>query len=297
MTTVSLITPSYSRDFEQCKLLCESVDRHLSGYQRHRLIVHDEDVPLFQPLASARRVVEPVSHYIPRWLHQVPSSIRVRGRIWWISLRAPPVHGWHVQQMVKFQAAASLPHDVAVFLDSDAVFVRDFDVAAWAGGARTPFLRDPGALTETMTNHAAWLATAHRLLGLDAPTLPASDYIGHIIAWRKDTVTGLLARIERTTGQPWVQALCRNRKFSEYILYGCHVDSDAAGLARHAPIHSRVCQSHWSDAALDNAGLSRLIAGLAPDQVAIAVQSFGGTPAAVIRDALHWTGAARISRI
>jgi hypothetical protein len=286
MTTVSLITPSYSRDVERCSLLCESVDRHVSGYDRHYVIVHDEDVALFSALASRRRVINPVSRYLPRWLRQMPFGIRVRGRILWLSLRAPPVQGWHVQQLVKLQATASLPLDIAVHLDSDTVFVRDFDVAVWAGAKETPFLSEPGGIVAELEGHPKWLATAHQLLGLEPPRLPADDHIGHVIAWRQDATKSLLARIERQSGQHWVRALCRNRHFSEYILYGRHVETTPELQNTHRRTDSRICRSHWDDAELDAAGLARLVAELAPHQVAIAIQSFGSTSVDVIRQSL-----------
>jgi hypothetical protein len=124
----------------------------------------------------------------------------VRGRILWLSLRAPPVQGWHVQQIVKLQATASLPLDVAVHLDSDTVFVRDFDVGAWAVGGATQFLSEPGGIVADLDGHPKWLETAHRLLGLEPPRLPAADYIGQLIAWRQDATKSLLVRIERQSG-------------------------------------------------------------------------------------------------
>ncbi len=45
--TVSLITPSYWRDFERCALLCESIDRYVTSFARHYLVVADDDVRLF----------------------------------------------------------------------------------------------------------------------------------------------------------------------------------------------------------------------------------------------------------
>src|SRR4029077_16823877 len=52
MSALALLTPTYARDLEICRLLCESVDRHVKSFSRHYLLVPDRDVALFAPLAS-----------------------------------------------------------------------------------------------------------------------------------------------------------------------------------------------------------------------------------------------------
>ena len=66
--TVSLITPSYWRDFERCALLCESIDRYVTSFARHYLVVADDDVRLFAKFKSERRPVLPVSEFLPHRL-------------------------------------------------------------------------------------------------------------------------------------------------------------------------------------------------------------------------------------
>ena len=44
----ALVTASYHKDFERCKLLCETVDRHVSGFTNHYILVEPRDVPLFR---------------------------------------------------------------------------------------------------------------------------------------------------------------------------------------------------------------------------------------------------------
>jgi len=61
MSSMSLITPTSWRDVELCALQCESVDRHLSCYVKHHLIVPDDEIALFDRFNAARRVVVPAS--------------------------------------------------------------------------------------------------------------------------------------------------------------------------------------------------------------------------------------------
>ena len=53
----AIVTPSYAGDFERCRLLCESMDRYVTGYTRHYLLVASHDVERFRALETDRRVV------------------------------------------------------------------------------------------------------------------------------------------------------------------------------------------------------------------------------------------------
>jgi hypothetical protein len=44
MNPVALLTPTYGRDLELCTLLCESVDRHVTSFSKHYLLVPACDV-------------------------------------------------------------------------------------------------------------------------------------------------------------------------------------------------------------------------------------------------------------
>ena len=68
---------------------------------------------------------------------------------------------------------------------------------------------------------------AIELLGLPAPPLPASDFIGHIIFWDQQTTRAMASKIEAVTKLDWIEALCKTREFSEYMLYGYFVQNDA----------------------------------------------------------------------
>ena len=129
MNPVALLTPTYGRDLELCTLLCESVDRHVTSFSKHYLLVPDCDLPLFAHFESERRIVLPASMFLPDWLRPLPRIIQRKRRQYWWSLRAKPVSGWHVQQLIKIAATISLPHQRYCILDSDIVFFRDFDLA------------------------------------------------------------------------------------------------------------------------------------------------------------------------
>jgi hypothetical protein len=286
MTSVALLTPTYARDLELCTLLCESVDRHVSSFDKHYLLVPDSDYDLFSRFVSDRRSVIPASAFLPSWLRPMPRMFRRKRRQFWWSIRAKPVSGWHVQQLLKIAAAMSLPHERYCILDSDIVFFRDFDLARFETPNTLPLFRVINEVTADQASHSRWVATTHQLLGLPVPPLPAPDYIGHIIFWDRDTTRAMVKSMEAVTGRGWVEALCRTRDFSEYMLYGYFAESDAASAAAHSPVATTPCVSYWEAPRLDKAGLSRLFSRAGRDDVAFSVASFSLTPVEIIRAAI-----------
>jgi hypothetical protein len=286
MNTVALLTPTYGRDLEICTLLCESVDRHVTSFSKHYLLVPDCDLPLFAALASERRVIIPASTFLPDWLRPLPRMIQRKRRQFWWSLRAKPVSGWHVQQLLKIAATISLPHQRYCILDSDIVFFRDFDLADFEYPNAIPLLTMKDAVTADQPRHSRWRSTSHQLLGLPTPPFPASDFIGHIIFWDKQTTKALTERIEAVTGLGWNEALCKTREFSEYMLYGYFVENDAASSLRHAAVPDTPCVSYWENLKLSQSELNDLLRSAHEDDVAFSIASFSGTPVETIRAAI-----------
>jgi hypothetical protein len=286
MNPVALLTPTYGRDLEICTLLCESVDRHVTSFSKHYLLVPDSDVPLFAPLASERRVVIPASTFLPGWLRPLPRVVQRKRRQFWWSFRAKPVSGWHVQQFLKIAATISLPYERYCILDSDVVFFRDFDLARFEYPNSIPLLTMANEVTADQPRHSRWLETSHQLLGLPTPPFPAADYIGHIIFWDKQTTRGLTSRIEAVTGFEWIEALCRTREFSEYMLYGYFVQNDPASLLRHTVVPATPCVSYWDDPTLSQGELNQLLRRADRNDVAFSIASFSGTPVDTIRAAI-----------
>ena len=66
----------------------------------------------------------------------------------------------------------------------------------------------------------------------------------------------LASRIEAVTGLDWIEALCRTREFSEYMLYGYFVQNDPASAARHTVVPSTPCVSYWDDPTLSKSELN-----------------------------------------
>jgi hypothetical protein len=284
---VALLTPTYARDLAICELLCDSVDRHARSFSRHYLLVPDSDFALFSRFESARRAVLPASQFLPAWLRPLPAIIRRQRRQHWWSFRARPVSGWHIQQILKFAAAATLPHSRYCMLDSDVVLFRDFDLTRFEYPKSLPLLKVPNSVASSQVRHARWIETTHQLLGLPAPPLPAADFIGHIIFWDRSAIRAMIEKIETTTGRNWIEALCRTREFSEYMLYGYFVQSDPNFSRVHRPTVHTGCISYWDEFKLDKATLVRLLGAARPDDFAFSAPSFSGTPVDMIREVIE----------
>jgi hypothetical protein len=287
MNPVALLTPTYGRDLELCTLLCESVDRHVTSFSKHYLLVPDADLPLFSHFASERREVLPASKLLPKWLRPLPRIVQRKRRQYWWSLRTKPVSGWHVQQYLKIAATISLPHQRYCILDSDVVFFRNFDLSRYEYPNSIPLLNVPDEITSEQIGHARWVETSHELLGLPIPPLPASDFIGHIIFWDQQTARAMASKIEAVTNLHWVEALGRTREFSEYMLYGYFAQNDARFSAGHALTGHTRCVSYWDQPELDQHQLNQLLGRARKDDVAFSVASFSGTPVQIIRAAIE----------
>src|SRR5262249_5151203 len=149
-----------------------------------------------------------------------------------------------------------------------------------------PLFRLNDGITTDHPRHPRWIATSHQLLGLPIPALPAPDFIGHIIFWDRQTTQAMASRIEAVTRLTWLEALCRVREFSEYLLYGYFAQSEPACDAHHTLVSSTPCVSYWDPQQLDRGGLDRLMDRAGKDDVAFSIASFSGTPIDIIRAAV-----------
>ena len=283
---VALLTPTFRNDVQRFELLCETIDRCVTGYTRHYVIVNDDDMHIFAKYATDRRVIEPSSKFLPQWLWPVHRAFTRNGRKVWISLRCAPVHGWHIQQLLKLRGALAAKEDRICIIDSDNLFFRRFDIGAYAGGETVPLGVDAGAISQDAPLHGPWLRHAHDLLGFPLPAFPADDYVGNVVTWDKATLRAMTQRIQTVKGIDWSLALCRVRQFSEYLLYGYFVANQAEFRDKHDISPQRIFAAHWDDHTLGQNDIAGMIDAAEPQMVALCVQSYSRTSTDAIRAAL-----------
>jgi hypothetical protein len=269
----AIVTPSYRRDFERCRLLCETMDRQVSGFDRHYILVEKRDVTLFRQLAGARRTIIDERALLPGWLRPFDDPTSLFRRRIWLSLRTKPLRGWHVQQLRRIAIAGHVPEDILVYCDSDVAFLKPFDCGIFQRDGKTRlFRRDDGLEGRRLADHHVWSDNAAKLLGIAERSRLRHDYITTLIAWRRDTQLAMCRHIEDIAGRHWAEAIGAERKFSECIIYGRYVD-EVLGGADHFHGSQDYCRVQWWDS-LSDAELEAFIASMAPEQVAIGLQSF-----------------------
>ncbi|MCV3205537.1 DUF6492 family protein [Mesorhizobium sp. YC-39] len=277
----AVVTASYAPDFERCRLLCETLDRHVSGVAHHYILVEHRDVALFRQLENSRRTIVDERDLLPRWLRAFDDPLSLFRRRIWLSLKTMPLRGWHVQQLRRIAIAARAQEDVLIFCDSDVAFLKPFDTSAfWRDDKVRLFRRDAVLSSEGHEEHRIWSRNAGLALGIAASS--THDYISTLIAWRRESVTAMCARIETVHARCWVEVIGAARQFSECMIYGRYVD-DVLDGAGHFHGSEEFCRVHWTGEALSDDEFRRFVATMAPEQVAIGMQSFIGTDVSRIR--------------
>lgn len=281
--TTAIVTASYAPDFERCRLLCETMDANLSGFQKHYILVEHRDVPLFSSLESDRRVVVDERDLLPGWLKPFWDPISLFRRRIWLSSRSVPLRGWHVQQLRRIAIAFHVEQDGLFYCDSDVAFVKPFDCChLWHGTDLRLFRQDNALLDECPGDQRLWSSNAARTLGLENSAPSPHDYIGTLIAWHRDTVLAMCAHIEQTHQKHWAQAIAADRRFSECMIYGRYVDDVLSGKS-HFHDATELCRVYWFEPAPNEAEFQAFVAEMDPEQVAIGIQSFLNVDTTTIR--------------
>ena len=159
--TAAMVTASYAPDFERCRLLCETVDRHVSGAAHHYILVEHRDVALFRQLETAGAPSSTSATCCRAGCALFDDPLSLFRRRVWLSLKTQPLRGWHVQQLRRIAIAAHASEDVLVFCDSDVAFLKPFDCAAfWRDGKARLFRRDGVLADDGHDEHRIWSRNA-----------------------------------------------------------------------------------------------------------------------------------------
>jgi hypothetical protein len=241
----ALATPSFHLDYEICRLLIESVHRHVPADVPHFIIVDRDDLELFKGCADARTHVIVQEDIVEERFVRVPFARR-----WRVNLRTLPVRGWVWQQMVKLSIANRIDADAYMLIDSDCFFVKPFDPRTLVRDGNVPFYREEKDWYKTDSDTQKWAEVSRRLLGL--PPLAEPYDVGYVNPWglwRRDALLKLQARVARG-GRPtsWLYRVARNTTLSEYALYGMFVER-ILGLekAGHYAFGRHLSHDHWSE--------------------------------------------------
>ena len=263
---MTMITPSYGPDFERCRLLVDSVNKHVPDTVEHVLLVDRRDAALFGRLAGSRTRVMTVESVLPWWIFRVPGARR-----WWFSAKSAPVRNWVLQQIVKLGVGEHIESENYMFVDSDVSFIRPMDPEAFADEeGNTVLYRNPSMGRTAM--HAPWHLTASKMLGFYPCDFFGSNYIGNLITWRRDNLRLMYRHIEAVTGLPWMVAVARQWHLSEYILYGAFVEHVLGGRGHYFE-KSNYCAVSWGRELETERDIDSFLERVEPEQIAVMVSS------------------------
>lgn len=269
----AIITASYAPDFERCKILCESIDRFVTGFEYHYLLVDTNDLTLFKQLEGPNRKVISERDLLPWWMVRLPILLSPGKRRLWVSPLTVPLHGWHTQQLKRIAVAKLITEEGLLYCDSDTAFVKPFDVSDIWIDDDIRFWREDGGALQSQSDHLIWKAHAERVFGIKNANQVSHNYVHSPVVWRRQTVLEMCDFIEKLHGRPWVSVIGSTRKFSECMLYGAYVDCVINGKGHYAN-EKPMSQMCWFDPAPTEDELRAIVANLSADQVAVGVQSF-----------------------
>ena len=285
--SLTIVTPSHAPDLPSFRRLHTSVLRWTDPGVRHIVAVPDRDVPQFRDDRDERLEVIGYRAVLPREFLSTTRLARLPGlprgyRIGAVNIRRPwpPIRGWMLQQVVKLAVVSRLEDDVALLIDSDVLAIAPLEETVFRHDDAVRLYRLPHGVDAGMTRHLRWLAESARLLGLPTPEADSPDYIAPFNSWSPDVVRSTLDRVTAVTGMPWSRAVGGALDFSEFMLVGAYATTQDPG--RTFAADRSLCHSHWDPRPLDLAGAREFVDGLAPDDLAIHIQSNSSTPAEVL---------------
>jgi hypothetical protein len=266
INSVAIVTPTYLPDLKRCELLAESLDRTTPDVP-HYLIVDRRDLAAFRHLEGRRRHLIESETLLGKWIWRIPGR-----KSFWLSLKAPPVRGWIIQQILKIAVIEAVPEQILVFCDSDTAFFRKF--------SREDLLVDGkvGLLDVDLAGERQWTATARRLLGLaENHGIGSRTHVGNMICWNREIIKAMQQRIEKSTGLDWKLALARTTHFSEYMIYGIFV-CEVLGYDRvdHAPSSVPLVKPSWHIPLLTDSDIEAFFTDFDPRTVAVMIHSKDG---------------------
>lgn len=265
----AIITPSYHPDFQRCQLLCRSIERFLKPPFHHYIAVEKRDFKLFSQLQNDVTDIVLVEDLLPPWIFRVPKLRRA-----WLSLKTLPIRNWIMQQITKISLAREVNETVLIFLDSDEMFIRPFDLRTLIKDDLVRFYSEPGGNPIGMdTPHELWHQSASKLLGLEPTPMPAPDYIADIITWKKDNVLSMCEYIEYSTDKSWLRALSQTWHLSEYTLYGTYIDRILGAKSGHYSDSIKILNSYYHSSSMSEEELVDFVKSTRPEHVAIMISA------------------------
>ena len=268
----AIVTPTYHLDYEQFKLLCESMDHFVDGKWHHYVVVSKADYAMFAPFTGPRRTVIENTKILPPWLRYMGKLGRVRSGNFWFSWRTGPIFGWHIQQLVKLSMANFVKENTMLLVDSDLFFVRPFKLDKIIKNDIIPLWRSPKNYKARKTNPPPYIDHAKKILGIDLNT-PSFDHANNIVVWDRQTAIDLCNYIEKRHKKHWIAALSGFQAISEGSFYGLYAEHILPDKSRFTNVTYNFTKTTVGDVAMNETDFEKFVANLNDDNVAFGFQS------------------------
>ncbi len=221
---VAFLTQSYIKDFDECRLLCESIDLFAPTIP-HFIFVNDEDINAFQSLNYNNHHVYKKGTILPKYLVNIP--FKIAGHQFYVSPITIPVREWIIQQICKLGVFEVIgdEYDAVFNIDSEIVFMRPFDVSKWVN-EKGDFMLFRNIL-DNEPSKAEYEAANKKLLSLTADEMKSAckwNYMNMPTCFERENTKLLLNELAKNVWfGGWKRALCNTYRFSENYLYATFV--------------------------------------------------------------------------
>lgn len=220
---IAIVTQSYKNDYNECRLLCESIDIFASQLE-HFIFVNDEDFRLFKSLEYGHHHLFKKSTILPHYMVRIP--FKILGHHFHVSPFTIPVREWIVQQICKLGAfeVVGNEYDALFNIDSETVFMKPFGLSEWVKDGKCILYRVPNV---DEPSHDDYVRSAIKLLGLpnDPKDIGYWNYMNTPVCFVRENTEKLLKCIKDNSKlNNWKLALCNTYRFSEYYTYGIYTD-------------------------------------------------------------------------
>lgn len=216
-------TQSYRGDFEECKLLCESLDRFAPGVE-HFIFVNDEDWDMFQALSYGQHILKKKSKCIPWFFFRFP--FKLRDHYFWLSPFTFPMRGWIYQQVCKLAVFDVIgdDYDFVINLDSEAILIKPFDLSSICRDGKFKLFRDTN--TQWDTHQGLYTDAIQKFFKGTFPQkeLDKYQYMDIATVFDRRNLQSMLSEIKSNSPYgSWKLWMANTLKFSEFFTYGNYV--------------------------------------------------------------------------
>lgn len=235
-TDMIFLTVTWSADRAHFSLLHHSLELSALKSVPHHVVVHTEDLPLFEGFAGARTRLHSTAEILPDRVEEQ----RKRARFWQRRLGRRVMRlagsinrrlghpdwvrytGWHTQQLTKLAFVAASEVDTVVVLDSDVIITPHATTDDFQQLERIVCYRDKRPVAGLRGKVLHWQQTAFRLFG--DPFDLGESYDGYYdtpFVMHAPSVRAMLAWLERHYSRPWWHTLVLQppRFWSEFGIY------------------------------------------------------------------------------